>query len=167
MDDWKIERRKPGCGVCGRAFESEERHVSTIVQAEGGHFARRDHCAGCWEKRTEEPFSFWNTAAPKREQKRLEDIAAMLEFFKRLVAQPSEDPTRAKVTYLTALLLMRKKRLKLAGQRAGVLVIEKSWDGEPMEIADPPIGDAELESLKAEMERLFNLEMGAEPVARP
>ncbi len=170
MDDWKIEKRKSGCNVCGRAFESEERHISAITQVEGGHFGRRDQCMECWAKKTEEPFSFWSTAAPVREQRRLEDIVAMLEFFKKLIAQPTEDDTRHKIMYLTALLLMRKKRVKAAGNRThdgrNWLVLEKSWDGEKIEIVDPPIADPELESLKLEMERLFNVELSGDPVVQ-
>jgi hypothetical protein len=160
-DEWKIDRRRPGCVVCARAFGSEETHVSGIMEIEG-HFVRRDYCTACWEKRTEELFSFWITVAPKREQRTLEDINAMQDFFRKLVEKPAEDPLREKIVYLTALLLMRKKRLKAAGsrQRDGRprLVLEKSWDGETIEIADPPIADDELERLKAEMEALFQTE---------
>jgi len=169
MEEWKIERRKPGCSACARPFDSEEPHISAIVLAEG-RFARADRCVACWAKREAEPFSYWHTKAPKREQKRLEDIAAMQEFFKKLITEPAADDTREKVTYLTALLLMRKKRVKAVGQKKrdgkARLVLEKSWDGDTVEIADPPISDPELESLKLEMERLFNLELGQESLAR-
>jgi hypothetical protein len=174
MEDWKIERRKPGCAVCGRGFESEEAHISAIALVEG-HFARRDHCLGCWERRESDPFSFWSTRAPKREQKRLEDINAMQEFFRKLLADVSAlaaagDDTRAKVTYLTALLLMRKRRVKMAGHRShdgrSWLVLEKSWDGDQTEIVEPSISDPEIESLRQEMERLFSLELGQDALAR-
>lgn len=169
MEEWKIERRKPGCTACARPFESEEPHISAIALVDG-RFTRADQCLACWARRAAEPFSYWNTRAPKREQKRLEDIAAMQEFFKKLIADPVADDTREKITYLTALLLMRKKRVKAVGQkkRDGKtwLVLEKSWDGDAVEIADPPISDPELESLKLEMERIFNLELGQETLAR-
>ncbi|MBI2932084.1 MAG: hypothetical protein HYY16_10580 [Planctomycetes bacterium] len=169
MEDWKIERRKSGCTVCGRPFDSEERHLSAIFEADG-RFQRRDQCLCCWEKRAEEPFSFWYTVAPKREQRRLEDVAAMVEFFKKLTAQPPQEETRSKVAYLTALLLMRKRRLKAVGSKTresrAWLVLEKAWDGETVEIVDPPIADPELETLKLEMERLFDLELGQEALLR-
>lgn len=161
-DEWKIDKRKPGCAGCGKAFGSEETHYSGIVESDG-RFARRDFCLKCWEAKSDVLFSHWMTLAPKREQRTLEDINAMQDFFRKLIAAPTEDPTREKVIYLTALLLMRKKRLKAAGPsktRDGKnrLPLEKSWDGEILEIVEPSISDAELEPLKASMEALFESE---------
>ena len=125
-----------------------------------GRFERRDVCLPRWGQRPE-LFSFWKTRMPKREEKRLEDINAMQDFFKKLIEKPSDDPSRQKITYLTALLLARKRRLKLAGSKDGRLKIEKGWDGETIEIADPPITDAEIETLKQQMEQLFEIEFSS------
>jgi len=92
--------------------------------------------------------------------KRLEDINAMQEFFKKLLEKPSDDDSRHKITYLTALLLARKRRIRLAGSKDGKLRIEKTWDGEATEIVDPIIADTELETLKQQMEQLFVVELG-------
>jgi hypothetical protein len=107
-----------------------------------------------------EIFSFWKTRMPKIEQRKLEDIAAMVEFFKKLIEKPSEDPSRQKVTYLMSLLLARKRRVKLAGSKDGKLRVEKTWDGETIEIVDPPITDAELADLRQQMEAIFDMELG-------
>jgi len=96
----------------------------------------------------------------RSEIKRLEDINAMQEFFKKLLEKPSEDPNRQKIQYLTALLLARKRRIRLCGSKDGKLRIEKTWDGEATEIADPIIADTELEVLKLQMEQLFVVELG-------
>ena len=156
MDEWKIERRKRQCTPCEREFESEEVHYSGIVTLEKG-FERRDLCLPCWEKKPFELFSYWKTRMPRREERKLEDIAAMVEFFKCLAAAPGEDPTRRKVTYLTALLLMRKKRLKIVGHREETLILEKAWDGETIEIVEPTVGEEELDALRVDMEKLFDL----------
>ena len=74
--------------------------------------------------------------------------------------EAGEDPSRHKITYLTALLLARKRRIRLAGSKDGKLRIEKTWHGEACEIADPLITDDELESLKQQMEQLFVVELG-------
>jgi len=157
-EEWKIQKRGRGCSACGRTFRSEEEHYSGIVEVEA-RFERRDLCEECWKGRPE-LFSFWKTRMPRLSERRLEDVAAMVDFFKKLVEKPSEDPARQKITYLTALLLARKRRLKLAASRAGALRIEKSWDGETIEIADPPISDDELEALRLQMEQLFEIEIG-------
>jgi hypothetical protein len=157
-EEWKISKRGRSCSVCQREFRSEEALYSGIAELEG-RFERRDVCVPCWGQKPE-LFSFWKTRMPKREVKRLEDINAMQEFFKKLLEKPSEDPSRQKITYLTALLLARKRRIRLAGSKDGRLRIEKTWDGEATEIADPLIADSELEALKQLMEQLFVVELG-------
>src|SRR5262245_5476759 len=154
----KISKRGRPCSVCQREFRSEEVLYSGIAEIEG-RFERRDVCVPCWAGKPE-LFSFWKTQMPKREVKRLEDINAMQEFFKKLLEKPSEDPNRQKVTYLTALLLARKRRIRLAGSKDGKLRIEKTWDGEAIEIVDPVGADTELETLKQQMEQLFVVELG-------
>lgn len=157
-EEWKISKRGRSCSVCQREFRSEEWLTSGIAEVEG-RFERRDVCVPCWDKKPE-LFSFWKTRMPRREVKRLEDINAMQEFFKKLLEKPSDDPNRQKVTYLTALLLARKRRIRLHGSKDGKLRIEKTWDGETTEIADPLIADTELETLKQQMEQLFVVELG-------
>jgi hypothetical protein len=159
-EEWRIHKRGKSCSSCQRAFRSEEEHYSGIVEVQG-RFERRDVCLGCWAG-TPELFSFWKTRTPRREEKRLEDINAMQEFFKKLLEKPSEEPSRQKITYLTALLLARKRRLKLAGSKDGKLRIEKGWDGETIESPDPPISDPELEGLKQQMEQLFEIEFSGD-----
>lgn len=157
-EEWKISKRGRSCCLCLREFRSEEVLYSGIAEVEG-RFERRDVCSACWDKKPE-LFSFWKTQMPRREVKRLEDINAMQEFFKKLLEKPSEDPARQKITYLTALLLARKRRIRLCGSAGGRLRIEKTWDGDAAEIADPRIDDTELESLKQQMEQLFVVELG-------
>lgn len=157
-EEWRISKRGKACSACARAFRSEEEHYSGIAELEG-RFERRDYCAPCWAAKPA-LFSFWKTRMPKVEQRRFEDIAAMVEFFKKLAAAPSDDPSRQKITYLLALLLARKRRVRLAGSKDGRLRVEKSWDGDTVEIADPPITDAELADLRSQMEQLFAVEFG-------
>ena len=159
-EDWKIQKRGKACHACGRVFGSEEEHYSGIAEIEG-RFERRDLCLSCWEMKPD-LFSFWFTRTPRREERRLENLAAMVEFFKKLTGKPLEEPRRQKVAYLTALLLARKRRLKLCGTSNGLLRIEKGWDGETIQIPDPPVSDEELDELKTEMEQLFELELGTE-----
>ncbi|HKS16975.1 MAG TPA: hypothetical protein VJU16_06660 [Planctomycetota bacterium] len=172
MDDWKIERRKRTCAACAREFVSEEKHYSAIRLVEN-RFGRVDACIACWDRlfpagAAESPFSTWTTIAPKRGKRRLEDVRAMVEFFKRLVERRSGDPLHDKVLYLTSLLLMRKRRVRAAGSKSDgtrtMLVLEKAWDGETVEIVDPAIPDEELATLKVELERMFDDASASEPI---
>ena len=159
VEEWKIEKRRRACSLCARPFGSEEDHYSGIAEVEG-RFERRDVCLPCWDKKPE-LFSYWRTRTPKLEERRLENVQAMTDFFKKLLEKPLEDPNRQKIAYLTALLLARKRKLKLAGSSGGRLRIEKGWDGETIEIPDPPISDAELSDLRVQMDQLFEMELGA------
>jgi len=47
-----------------------------------------------------------------------------------------------------------------------MLRVEKSWDGETIEIADPPISDAELDALRQQMEQIFEIEIGRSDLSR-
>ena len=135
-------------------------------QQDEARFERRDYCVPCWEKKPE-LFSFWKTRMERKEEKRLEDINAMQEFFRRLIDGPLEDPARAKIAYLTALLLSRKRRIRLAGSSGGKLKIEKTWDGESITIPEPVITDEELGTLRTGMEALFELELGSGTLPKP
>lgn len=158
-EEWKIEKRRPACTQCGRTFQSGEEHYSGILQQEN-RFERQDFCLACWKPRPE-LFSFWKTRRPRLRQQRIEDLAALTEFFKKLLPVPPDDPTRQKIAYLTALLLARKRRLRIVGSAGpGRIRVEKSWDGEVVEIPDPPISDEEIESLRRQMEEIFEMEIG-------
>ena len=111
MEEWKVGRRKPTCSKCEREFGSEEVHFSGIFEVEA-RFERADFCISCWESGQVHPFSHWKTVTPKKVERRLEDIEAMSEFFQALCREENPTPLRQKVTYLTALLLMRKRKLK-------------------------------------------------------
>ena len=52
---------------------------------------------------------------------------------------------------------MRKKRLKIVGHREETLILEKAWDGETIEIVEPTVGEEELDALRVDMEKLFDL----------
>jgi hypothetical protein len=59
---------------------------------------------------------------------------------------------------------MRKKKLKLLKTKQGEhqkMILEKSWDGETVEIQDPEITETELSTVKDQMEKLFDMEFGA------
>src|SRR5258708_2343789 len=100
MDEWKIERRKRGCAGCGREFESEEVHRWGSGLAAGG-LGGSAACLRGGEPPLpaggDAPFSFWKTTAPKRGKRRLEDVGAMVEFFKKLLERKHDDPLYEKV----------------------------------------------------------------------
>lgn len=163
-DEFKLERVKQLCTGCTREFQAHDALFSCIFQAEE-QFQRRDYCRECFTRRTEEPFSYWETRFPKREKPKLDDIDKVQRFFTNLIQKNPDGPNIPKIKFFTALVLMRKKRLKLVGTKVEegktVMRLEKTWDGESVDIVDPGITEAELGDVRAEMERLFDAELAA------
>jgi len=145
---------------------------------------RRDFCANCWERRTaageEAPFSFWQTIieAPAEPPKTPREV--LLNFFDNLFnekAALSETPEvpqvqdtrltepvgqarlKSQVKYLFALIMMRKKLLRLKSPltrgNARYLVLERFGDSKTYEVAEVNISDEELTSLRQEFSQLF------------
>lgn len=155
MEEWKIERRKPGCSACGKPFASGEDLTSAILESPDASFARREFCRGCWSPSRDGIFSYWETRIPPLEDRRLHNVPAMIDFFRKLVAAPLLDPTRRKVAFLAALLLARRRKVRLLPEEDGWIPLETAWNGDTLRIPDPEIAEKDLESLKEEMERLF------------
>jgi len=148
---------------------------------------RRDFCANCWERRTaageEPPFSFWQTVIepPAEPPKTPREI--LLNFFDNLFKEPAcaESPVcvppsggiqdtrltepvgqarlKSQVKYLFALIMMRKKLLRLKNpltkDNVRYLVLERFGDNRVYEVAEVNISDEELDSLRQEFSQLF------------
>ncbi|OHB75557.1 MAG: hypothetical protein A2Z34_11445 [Planctomycetes bacterium RBG_16_59_8] len=165
MSEWKIERPRMKCGRCSRVFAELENYYSGIVE-EAGKFSRNDFCVPCWDGSSKESlFSYWAAVVPQREERRREDINAVVEFFRRLRSREAPDANSQRVYYLTALILMRKRRLKLlrteTPEGRETMVLEQAWDGESIRVVDPGMGEGEIDAVKAEMEKLFNMEFSS------
>ncbi len=166
MSDWKIDRKGTQCGACGKEFAAGETFVSAIWLREPptdeGAFERKDACPACFEAEEREPFSRWVTRLPPEKPKGpLLDLGLAREFLLRLVAEA--DPERRNVTYVLALLLLRKRRLKLLEQRREgdlaimTLRVTGTDEGKEFEVPAPEPTAEETEEITAELSRLFGL----------
>ena len=162
MSDWKIARKASACGACEKVFETGEAFVSAIWLGEDAQFVRRDLHVPCFDAVEEEAYSRWVTAIPeKKEKKPPLDLGLAQEFLLRLVKEA--DPEKRKVALVLALLLLRKRRLKLLGERGtddgrvmDLVVPAKTGDLE-LCLPAPELEDSEAEEITAELGRLFGL----------
>ena len=162
MSDWKIARKGTACATCGEVFGPGEAFVSAIWLGEDAQFVRRDLHLACFEAVEEEAYSRWVTAIPeKKEKKPPLDLGLAKEFLLRLVKEA--DPEKHKVALVLALLLLRKRRLKLLGERGtddgrvmDLVVPAKTGDREIC-LPAPELEDSEAEEITAELGRLFGL----------
>ncbi len=155
--DWKIGRKGQVCASCGTAFPHEVPFHSAIF-LEGEAFLRRDLCERCFRAAPSAPYSHWVTAIPKPEDhRRIFDLGLAAEFLRRLAGE--SDPARAPLAHLLALLLVRKRVVRLVEIPGGAprLRVEFHDGREALEIPAPPLSDADIPSLREELGGLLDL----------
>jgi len=111
MADWKIARRRDRCSRCEAAFEEGTRHLSTLF-FQGDSLAREDLCGACFERRDRSLEIFYWATRQHQDRKSLSlDLPTLEQLFLRL--EGKEEARIQELRYVIALLLMRKRRLKL------------------------------------------------------
>lgn len=182
-DPWRFGRRGSGCAACAAAFVPGKEAVSAIYEAgaapdsagasaqptgtqdaaPAGGFERRDFCGPCFQdaQRRGGPFSWWSAVVPEPEKRKaVFDLGVAREFFQRLLRD--DDPARASLRYLLALMLLRKRAVVLVGQEAvdgaDVMTVRVPPDDESVhEVRCVELDQAETERLRDELGRLFDM----------
>jgi hypothetical protein len=157
--DWHIAKKGRACSGCGAVFPVESPFHSAIY-AEKESFLRRDLCEACFQAAPSPPYSHWLTAIPKPdEHRRAFDLGLAADFLRRLAGEP--DPARAGLAHFLALLLVRKRLVRLSNlpakdgpPRARV----EFHDGTgPLEIPAPALSEEDVPGLREELGRLLDL----------
>ena len=158
---WKVTRRGGVCSACEREFAVATDVVSALYD-EGDSFSRRDWCRPCFDgpDRGRDPFSWWATEVPEpQELKAAFDLGVAREFLVRLLREDA--PERESLRYLLALMLMRKRGVKLVEQytdsRGEVMTFTVPPHEEEHEVVCADIDEEEADGLRAELDRLFDL----------
>ena len=157
--EWRIAETSKSCERCGARFLPEQDFFSRLelARAEGmTALARTDYCAACWAKlasQLEAPI-FWKTRRRGVDDaKNLVDLASLHGLFLNLVedSRPEVEALR----YVVALLLLRKKLLKVvrgAGGARGDLVFKDPRDPEKrMRLPSPDLSEESLQNLKDQL----------------
>ena len=157
--EWRIGRKGPACAGCGMAFPAEAPFHSAIW-LEGEEFRRRDLCEACFRAAPAPPYSHWVTAIPRpEERRRVFDLALAAEFLRRLAAEG--DGTRAPLAHLLALLLVRKRLVRLTdlprGPEGPRARLEFQDGSPPLEIPAPPLSEEHVPALREELGKLLDL----------
>jgi hypothetical protein len=147
MTDYQIQPHTRRCAASGRELKPGDRCYSVLLE-EAGKFVRKDYAAEAWAGPPSGAFSFWAARLPASEARRRPpvDDDLLLECFGRLEGQ--DEPARVSFRYVLALLLLRRRRLKLEGEdRDGgreVLRLRCSRTGARHEVVNPGLSDEEL-----------------------
>lgn len=158
MAEYKLAKRSAVCMACQAPFPEGATIVSALYP-EGEAFLRRDLCESCFAA-PGEVYSFWRARQPKDREERIRlDLNLAGDFLRRLLRE--EDPVRRATAYMVALLLARKRRVKLLrtvrtpdGELMSVLVPGAEED-EVVDLPAPKLGPEESARLEQEMAALF------------
>ncbi len=162
MLDWKFRRRQGTCGTCEKAFDEGERHAS-LLEIVGEELHRDDACLACWQGRTgREDLFFWFTRHRAGKRGFQLDMGTLEQLFLRLEGRA--EVRLRELRYLLALLLLRKRRLKIDR-------ILRAADGEAMLVHRPRrkeslrvhVFDFPPERMEVLRKDLMQLLEGAEP----
>ena len=154
MLDYQIQPNTRRCFATGRELQPGERYFSVLLD-EGGKFVRRDYGADAWQGPPAGAFSFWAGRVPTAEAKKRPPIddELLLDCFTRLDGET--DPRRVSFRFVLALLLMRRKRLKLEGAAAEggdeVLTMRCTRGGATHHVVNPRLTDEQIAEVQDEV----------------
>jgi hypothetical protein len=164
VEDYRVERVILGCAGCGRELVTGDVFTAVVLAGEQG-FQRADYCPACWkEELATSAFSFFRARVPKppRKPSRL-DLGRVRQFFDGLVEKAEE--CHAETLYVLALILMRKRKLRLLEESAAeesesgvegeakssILALEDPKDKRVFRVTAPHVSDERLEELNEEL----------------
>jgi hypothetical protein len=171
ITEWNIQSRGHGCEVCGKPFADKEPY-HTLLTDDKSEFRRSDVCAACWPAKLADVqsqngfISCWQgvyeAPPPPTEAIQKETAETLL---RKLIEQ--NDPAHAPAGYILAVMLERKRILKVKeqlvrdGQR--IFIYEQPKSGDIFTIADPNLRLDQLEAVQRDVAAL--LEHGLNPPA--
>jgi hypothetical protein len=119
--EYKIDAAARRCIKCERVFAVGDEYFSAVAETtEEDRFQRQEFCPACWNPGEGAYFSFWKTRVPEPDAEehrgpRLIDMGRLLQLFEHLAA--ADDVQAQRFRYVLALVLMRKRRLKIVESR--------------------------------------------------
>lgn len=163
--DWTMPRRADACTACQRPFAAGEVFHAFLYEAPDG-YERRDFCPGCPPPPDRTPIASWKTrrTEPAARRSLTFDRQAVYGVFERL--DEAREPRQIQFRFILALLLWRKKVLRLTGTAANA--DGEVWEFTPAagdgvhRVRRPELDEEQLEQLSAQLEQL--LAGGAEPL---
>jgi len=146
-----IARPTGRCAATGAAIEPGQAFVATLVETDDG-LTRLDYSPAAWEKgaRPEPPLLFvgsWRTVMPEHDVKprMFIDDDALNDLFEQL--GEATETRRLALRYVLALILIRKRLLRLEGSDGSTMLVrpkgvdlppDRGGDGPPLVRVDDP-----------------------------
>lgn len=154
-ETWHIGRRTRTCAHSGARIEPGHPFYSALVERDG-NFERLDFTAAAWPEVAKDAFfSYWKNKPSEGGERKIQvDFDRILTFFDGL--EGSDDPGRRLFRYVLALILVRRRILRLddtvrTAEGDCLKVYDRRGSGRNLEIVSP---DATREQIAATQERL-------------
>ena len=174
-DDWKIHRDRSGCEKPGCPLPTSRSYFAVL---EWPACVRKDLCDACftdYERRCQgaEPPIFWRAMRKVVGGKEpVLDLASLRVLFDRLGTV--EDDRARSLRYFCALLLLRKRVLKMVRprnaneERADLVVVDpKMKEMEPVALFAPAIDLSDLSGIKDELLAAMGDDAGTQAGSAP
>ncbi len=152
MIEYQFRPMGKTCAGTGKEFKPGERCRSVVIEQDG-QFHRLDFSEAGWKGQPEGTVGEWVTVIPDGPPKpKVIDTESLMRSFEQFCedGNPAHDQFR----YVLALLLLKKRRLRLEGSRCDddgnefLQLIGSKSEG-PYEIADQELNEQEIEQLEA------------------
>ncbi len=157
MTEYEIRPRSLVCARTGRELKPGETYYSVLAATPQG-FVREDYAAEAWTGPHKGAIGFWRarvpTAAAKNRPQFVDD-SVLVQFFERLEGE--SESQKENFRYILALLLIRKKILKLVGAETDggreFLVVRAAATGAQTRVVNPGLTEEQLVALQTEVEK--------------
>jgi hypothetical protein len=165
MNDWNIQSRAHACQACGKTF-ADKQPYHTLLHDRRQVFERLDICVECWQAQHVEGaaerkgfVSHWQGVyeappPPAPEAIKKENAESLLRRLMELA-----DPRFAAANYILAVMLERKRLLKIKEQIVSegrrVFVYEHPKSGDVFTIPDPNLQLNQLEQVQHDVSQLL------------
>ena len=173
MNEWNIQSRAHACEACSQPFADQQPYHTLLFDERAENLRRLDMCEACWQNQFSDGaserkgfISHWQgvfeVPPPAVDAIQKETAETLL---RKLIEQ--NDPQHAPAAYILAVMLERKRMLKVKeqivrdGQR--VFIYEQPKTGDIFTIADPNLHLDQLEQVQHDVAQL--LEHGLNPPA--
>ncbi|MEC7564077.1 MAG: hypothetical protein VX738_00200 [Planctomycetota bacterium] len=133
MLDFQVQKSTRKCHKTDRKFVAGESFYSVLIP-QGADVIRQDYCQDAWEGAPQDVIGWWKSTMPDHDNQKL-NLApneVMLHYFEQLRRNPQSQD----LAYVLALLMVRKRLMRLEGT-------EQDHQGQELMILSDPKNETE------------------------
>ena len=162
--EYKIRKSSYRCSQCEREMDVGESYCSVLLLEEQEP-VRTDYCESCFSEREvdadDDDQAYWRTRrAEGTEKRRAIDFVTLRELFFRMAEHQGEEYRQ--ICYLVALVLIRKRLLKLSEfvtvDGVDYLVVTTRLRKEPLRLEAPELHPAQFAELREKLTQLLDID---------